>query len=380
MSHLLRLALAGVFSIAAGSAWLSGGDSLLGPLCSVGLPLAVMLVRSGKLNRMGVALGYYLVGCWPIVGAVTGYWGPEHWGIGVIVWLVSSMILSVPWILASGPSGVLIAILITALPPIGVIGWLSPMNAAGVLFPGSGWFGLLLFLLAIPASYQPGRLRKYGAPALILGAIGLNLEYREAMPPPDWVGVQTAIRPSNGNVLKGITNNQEVIEAGLYAGAGAKVVVFPEAVLDNWYSGTQHQFSNAVPKWQTWLIGAESKNSGSDAVMLVKRGHPSPVPVAKAAGLLLGGDWLPWKKNSLQPVWWQSVFVIDNRRVWASLCVEQVQPWTWLEAMVQRPNLILAMTNDWWAQSMTAPGIQMASTRSWARLMYLPLVVAVNHP
>ena len=154
MSHLLRLALAGVFSIAAGSAWLSGGDSLLGPLCSVGLPLAVMLVRSGKLNRMGVALGYYLVGCWPIVGAVTGYWGPEHWGIGIIAWLVSSMILSVPWILASGPSGVLMAILITALPPIGVIGWLSPMNAAGVLFPGSGWFGLLLFLLVIPGVFQ----------------------------------------------------------------------------------------------------------------------------------------------------------------------------------------------------------------------------------
>ena len=140
-------------------------------------------------------------------------------------------------------------------------------------------------------------------------------------------------------------------------------------VLDNWYSGTQHQFSHVVPKGQTWLIGEESKNSGSDAVMLVKRGHPSPVPVAKAAGLLLGGDWLPWKKNSLHPAWWQSVFVIDNRRVWASLCVEQVQPWTWLEAMAQRPNLILAMTNDWWAKSMTAPGIQMANTRSWARLI-----------
>lgn len=55
-------------------------------------------------------------------------------------------------------------------------------------------------------------------------------------------------------------------------------------VLDNWYSGTQHQFSHVVPKGQTWLIGAESKNSGSDAVMLVKRGHPSPVPVAKAGG------------------------------------------------------------------------------------------------
>ena len=96
---------------------------------------------------------------------------------------------------------------------------------------------------------------------------------------------------------------------------------------------------------------------------------PVQCQLQRRAGLLLGGDWLPWEKDSLQPAWWQSVFVIDNRRVWASLCVEQVQPWTWLEAMAQRPNLILAMTNDWWAKSMTAPGIQMANTRSWARLI-----------
>jgi hypothetical protein len=290
------------------------------------------------------------------------------------------MILSLPWTWADTPWRIITAILVTALPPIGVIGWLSPLNAAGVLFPGSSWFGLLLSLVAIPLIYSPGRLRKYGVPALVLGALGLNLVYQEALPPSGWVGVQTAIRPSDGNVLKGIENNRKVIETGLRAGANARVVVFPEAVLNNWYPGTQHQFSHAVPMGQTWLIGADSKHNGSDAVMLVRRDHPSPVSVANAAGLLLGGDWLPWKRNGLQPAWWQSVFLIENRRVWASLCVEQVQPWTWLEAMAQRPDLILAMTNDWWAQSMAALGIQMASTKSWARLMRLPFVAAVNHP
>ncbi|WP_273120520.1 hypothetical protein [Ferrovum myxofaciens] len=379
MAPTVHTELAGVFSITAGSAWLSGGDSLLGPLCSVGLPLAVMLVRSGKkLDRMVVALGYYLVGCWPIVGAVTGYWGSEHWGIGVVVWLVASMVLSVPWVLASGPVGALMAILITALPPIGVIGWLSPLNAAGVLFPGTTWLGLLLLLGAIPVIYTPGCLRKYGALVLVLGSIGFNLSYREVLPPHSWVGVQTAIRPSNNNILKGIANNQGVIEAGLRAGAGAKVVVFPEAILDNWYPGTQYQLSSAIPKGQIWLIGAESQKNRSDAVMLAKHSHSNPEPVAKAAGLLLGGDWIPWGKDSLRPAWVQSVFIVEGKRVWASLCVEQVQPWAWLEAMAQRPDIVLAMSNDWWAYSSTAPGIQMASTRAWARLMDIPLVMAVN--
>ena len=364
--------------MAAGCAWLLGGDSLLGPLCSVGLPLG-MRFMSGHKSRLMVALGYYLIGCWPIVEAVTGYWGAGHRLEGMGAWMLAAMLLSFPWAWADTPGRIITAILVTALPPIGVIGWLSPLNAAGVLFPGSNWVGLLLLLIAIPVIYHPGQLRRYGVPALILVATGLNLGYRRASPPSGWVGVQTTIRPSNSNVLKGVENNRVVIEAGRRAGAGATVVVFPEAILDNWYPGTRHQLSSAIPAGQIWLVGAESKISGADGVMVARRVHSNPEPVARAAGLLLGGDWRPWEKDSLHPAWWQSVFMVDGKRVWASLCVEQVQPWTWLEAMAQHPDLILAMANDWWAQSMMAPGIQMASTNAWARLINIPVISAVNH-
>lgn len=363
--------------MAAACAWLLGGDSLLGPLCSVGLPLG-MRFMSGHKPRLLVALGYYLIGGWPIVEAVTGYWGAGHRLEGMGAWMLAAMLLSFPWARADTPGRIITAILVTALPPIGVIGWLSPLNAAGVLFPGSNWVGLLFLLISIPVIDHSGQLRKYGVSALILVATALNLNYREASPPSGWVGVQTTIRPGNGNVLKGVENNRTVVEAGRRAGTGATVVVFPEAILDNWYPGTQHQLSSAIPVGQIWLVGAESKNTGSDGVMLAQHGHSNPEPVAKAAGLLLGGDWLPWKKDGLHPAWWQSVFMVDGKRVWASLCVEQVQPWTWLEAMVQHPDLILAMANDWWAQSMMAPGIQMASTHAWARLINIPVITAVN--
>jgi len=71
--------------------------------------------------------------------------------------------------------------------------------------------------------------------------------------------------------------------------------------------------------------------------------------------------------------------VIQEHRAWAALCVEQVQPWTWLEALWQRPDVILAMSNDWWApEGNAAPEIQTASALAWARLMGVPLVGAVN--
>jgi hypothetical protein len=155
------------------------------------------------------------------------------------------------------------------------------------------------------------------------------------------------------------------------------VVVFPEAILPNWYAGTQEQFAAAVPPGQVWLLGAQT--GGRDAVVRVEHGRSDPVPVTQAAGLLLGGDWQPWNPLTLRPAWWQRVFDLDGQRVWAALCVEQVQPWTWLEAMGQRPTAILAMSNQWWAPAgNAAPGIQEASTRSWARLMGVPVVAAVN--
>jgi hypothetical protein len=270
----------------------------------------------------------------------------------------------------------LFALTATALPPLGVIGWLSPLNAAGMLFPGMGWIGLALAVgpmlamhsaLSVPAGQGRPRLFVGASWWTLLSAaivaIGANVLSRPASAPLGLVGVQTHILPSKGNVLRAIQNNQSIIDAGLAQGMGARVVVFPEAVLENWLPGTRQQFAEAVPPGQLWLIGAQAGKS--DAVVAVSHGRATATPLAKAAGLLLGGDWQPWRKDTLRPAWWQHVFNLGGERVWASLCVEQVQPWTWIESMWQGSTVILAMSNAWWApRGSAAPGIQEASTKA----------------
>jgi|GEM_PF-6534745 len=50
-----------------------------------------------------------------------------------------------------------------------------------------------------------------------------------------------------------------------------------------------------------------------------------------------------------------------------------------MKAMLHRPDVIVAMSNAWWAPAgSTAPHIQVASTRAWARLMNVPVVFAGN--
>jgi hypothetical protein len=384
--HLLRLIALGAIL---GLAWILGGAGPIGPLFSILLVAAVATGRN-PVERLTAALAYYATGCWPILGAVAGYWGTGHAGVGLMAWAACSVALAMPWALATHWPGLLLALAATALPPLGVVGWLSPLNAAGVLFPGMGWIGLALAVAAMLAIHtalpaltgqgRPGLFADISWSTLLLAvivAIGANVHASPASAPPGWVGVQTHILPSKGNVLRAIQNNQSLIDAGLAQGKGAKVVIFPEAVLENWLPGTRQQFAEAVPPGQVWLIGAQAGRN--DAVVAVTHGRATATPLARAAGLLLGGDWQPWKKDTLRPAWWQHVVNLGGERVWAALCVEQVQPWTWFEALWLRPEVILAMSNVWWAPSgSAAPEIQAASGNAWARLMDLPILSSVN--
>jgi len=374
-----------VASALASSTWLWGGSSLVGPALSLLLPMLVSRLPTPR-QRIAVAMAYYTVGSWPIVGAVLGYWGSVYVGTAFSAWLGASALLALPWGLPPRRGGLIAALLLTALPPLGVIGWLSPLTAAGVLFPGAGWFGVfgILLLVAILPTPLPVRMfwRRLGVAsvlsAVLTGAVVANGRTSPPVPAPEgWVSVQTHIRPGNGDILAEIENNQAIIAEGLRQGVSARVVVFPEAISQNWYAGTQAQFAAAVPPGQVWLLGVQA--GLSDAVVRVEHGRADALPVAVAAGLLLGGDWQPWNPRSLRPAWWQHVFVQDGQRVWAAICVQQVQPWTWLEALWQQPTVILAQSNVWWAApGDAAPAIQGASTRAWARLMGVPVVVAVN--
>ena len=373
-------------ALLAGCAWLWGGGALIGPALSLTLLLWVALRRSAR-DRFLIALAYYLTGCWPIVGAVAGYWGAHHLAAALGAWWVAALVLAAPWALPPRRGGLLAALVLTALPPLGVIGWLSPLNAAGVLFPAMGWIGVLGLLVLV--AILPLALRDWdgsrrvltsllvmallaNAAAMVKPAAGLA----PAMP-QGWVGIQTQIKPGDGNILAEIVNNQAVIAAGLRQGARARVLVFPEAILPDWYDGTRGQFAAAVPPGQIWLLGVQTANR--NAVVEVHSGRAAALPSTTAAGLLLGGDWQPWNPRTLRPAWWQQVFELDGQRVWAALCVEQVQPWTWLMAMWQRPTVILAQSNAWWAQrAPAAVEIQAASTGAWARLMVLAVVTAVN--
>src|SRR5207237_9452435 len=66
----------------------------------------------------------------------------------ILIWSGSWFLLSLPWTLAWTSDRhsqywwrVLLASLAGIVPPLGLIGFISPVVGAGYLFPGTGWFG-----------------------------------------------------------------------------------------------------------------------------------------------------------------------------------------------------------------------------------------------
>ena len=406
---LMRTAAGMTIAALAGFAWLHGGPGLVGPALSIILPFACVLAPSWR-SRLIAALLYYGQCSWPVLGAIQGYWAPAEgtpvahgMELAVSAWMGASVLLAAPWAFASTWPRALLALALTALPPIGFIGWESPLNAAGTLFPGAGWIGVVLtvtamaLLATLPRRGRASLTRPLDDPGLailVLGvvALSLNLTYRPPPPPPDWRGVDTHIQPARWNVGREIANWQAVLADGTQGNRRSEpVLVFGEGLLDDWWPGTQQFIADGmqidgVSHHSTWLIGASAY--GYDALVAVRPGHPIHRPQARAAAVLIGGDWLPWSHSAhihgLRPAGWQHTFELDGQRVWASICAEQLFSWTWLEAMAAGPDrpaptLILAVSNAWWAPpGNAAPAIQAASTAAWARLMGLPVISAVN--
>ncbi len=374
---------------AAGSvAWLFTRGGLLAPLLSLSLPLAIILLPQAPA-RLIAALAYYLIGTASIPGAIHGYWGPGHDLYAYGGWIASSTLLALPWAFARRPWQVAAATLASGIPPLGIIGWLSPCAASGVLWPATGLAGIALltaFVWALARTFGPwpreeGLTTRFdGILACLLLAALLNgwQALRPAPPVPrGWRGVDTTVPPEHDRFGAAIVDRLDVIAAGSTVPHTAKVLAFPEGVIDGWLWGTQQEFAAAVPSGQTWLIGTVTERA--DAVTLARHGHADPFPVTRAAAILIGGNWRPWSHRTLHPAGWQRPVRIDGQRAWVAICAEQLFPWVWMEAALEHSTVVLATSNFWWAPPGSAiPGIERASTRAYARLLDLPVITAIN--
>jgi hypothetical protein len=396
----LRLALSVLLPAMAALAWVLPGPTLLGPALSPLLIVGVMLA-DGPLWRFLAALAYFGVGGSALPAEVQSFFG-SGWVIGIGLWVLSSVILSAPWAWASRGWRVVLVLLIEAVPPIGFFGWMSPIASAGVLYPGLGLAGFtlglgLLWVLAVlarPASTLNALTLSMVESVVLSGAsIWANAAYTPPEPPAGWIGVNTHVGRESDDVMAEVARNQRWINQAAAAvaqeakaGAKSRIVVLPEDVAGTCGPGTAAQVRAAMRPGDVWLVGSSVLTNRphwdgrylnavvglglrGDAVLFV-----SPVPVP-------GGMWKPWnaEKSYTAAYWWEPVQTIAGVRTWASICYDQVIAWPWLQALVQRPDVVLRVSNFWYEPAgAVAPRVEASTTAAWTRLVGAAVVTAVN--
>ena len=234
-----------------------------GVVASVGFPAFALNFEARRRSYVGAVM-YHAGVSWPVIPAVRNFFGPDA-GIldGAMLWATAALILALPWLLVWTRDRrqllwrVPMALVVSAIPPLGLIGWASPIVAAGYLFPGTAWTGLLAVLLsAAGLAVFP----KFALPAIILTSAVFNLGYRG---PTNlaWAGVDTSfggISHENSSAVKQFETAETIQRLAL--ASSARVVVFPETVVPNWNHATDAFWAQSITslrnRGKTIIVGS----------------------------------------------------------------------------------------------------------------------------
>jgi apolipoprotein N-acyltransferase len=387
----VRIAIDRRFVLAALLAAVIGFAISLWPLmfiASICVP-AWALRQHKRAHAITVAFAYYAGATGVVISGAKTFFGAGAGLLdGITLWLIGAALLCVPYALIWSESPRLIwlrapaAVLMSVPPPLGILGVASPLTAAGLLFPGTGWLGLAATLMSIAAlCVRPA----FTAWAIAAIAFSCNLAYPgNPRPPSDWQAVSTHF---GGLGLNGVSAEDEfqaaefIQQAALHS--NARVIVFPETAVPRWTEATdlfwQPTLEAVASSGKTMLIGTTFDIPGQPGYEngIVIRGAQAgvflqhiPVPV---------GMWNPMRSSSvpfhiLNP----SVVTVGNHRTAIIICYEQFLTWPILKAFLDHPDVFVSVANDYWARDTRIPALQSQILKFWARLFRSSKISATN--
>lgn len=393
----------------------------IGITASVLMPALALRAKSRR-GAYEVALSYYAGALWPLIPGANNFFGSNvSFFVALILWAVAALLLALPWPLVwsvdirqalwRAPVG----LILTVIPPLGIIGWASPLTAAGFFFPVTAWYGLFgCALLTGALALWPKR----AVVGLLCIAIVANLTHpMDPVAPASWKAINTHFGPIAQDMAEPLAIYQaaEGIQREALA-AQASVIVFPETVVPYWTASTDAFWQQTLTKLKasgkTVIIGARiprkqvaSRPLYDFSAELATLGNTQPPAVSRPPrgeqwspayfnGVVIRGAqaatfeqripvpmamWNPFKSESAPlNLEGPAVLRIGSNRAAILICYEQLIVWPLVTAMLENPDVLVAVANDYWAFGTTIPRFQRSAVRAWARLFETPYVLAVN--
>ena len=370
-----------VFSLAVASvsgtlAW--AGHAELLPLALI-LPAAWALAPC-RLCAGAVAFVYHVAAARDVPQGAAIFFGTADvsgWFLVIGAGLLYALPFAALWSRSLAAWRGLMALLLVSLPPIGVFGWANPITAAGVLFPGARWLGLAAVIALFAA------LTRWPLLALPLPLIVIVIQVEPPTAPVGWVAHNTSFLMASGqqDYLADAQRQLSIIE-DVYQ-SDAKVVVLPETIVGRWSDASIFLWGelaqHAQNEGQTVLFGAELANGTGYTNSVLRLDSEGAVPVYRQLMPVPVSMWKPWTDTGASPQWFEiQTAIIDGHRAAFLICYEQLMAWPPLVAMLGDPDVLVGVSNDWWARGTSIPGIQRSALIAWSRLFDTKLIFAVN--
>jgi len=166
------------------------------------IPFSILMpffaaIQPSRAAAGATSFAYYAAASLPVIRVAGSYW-PSLGIRALLIWLTAAAILSLPWILCWTCRESLrhwataVAVGLSTVPPLCIVGWASPLVSAGVLFPNSAWLGVIA-TLALPGLLLHKRTRTItvltaGSVVLFLDAVAKPLKN-----PTGWEAIATCI-------------------------------------------------------------------------------------------------------------------------------------------------------------------------------------------
>ncbi|OWV64151.1 conjugal transfer protein TraB [Rhizobium sp. R339] len=372
-------------SIVAGTVGWSGYVLLL-PV-AFAFPFLWALARTRR-TAAGVSAGYFLAASRGLPQGVATFYSSDLLP-GLLLWLCACagfvIVHTVLWTKKTGarPRRYLLAAVLMAIPPFGITGWAHPIAAAGVLFPGWGWWGLA----AATAGLMGLVTRMWPAVAILLAGFWIwsAATWDEPKLPEGWQGVDLEMGASLGRDTSIERHRDLIATVTDRTSGGARSIVLPESALGFWTPTVERLWVRALQATDATVIaGAEVIDAGGyDNVLIAISGDAArllyrermPVP---------GSMWQPWRPllgasgGARAHFFSNPVVTVAGGRIAPLICYEQLIVWPVLQSMLLEPDVIIAVGNGWWTKGTSIVAIQRASTQAWARLFDKPVVFSFN--
>lgn len=375
------------------------GEVLLLPVAMV-FP-ALWAMAPSRLIAAAVSAGYFLAASRGLPQGVANFYSSDLWP-GLLLWVVAStsfvFVHTALWrnrrsrdasgkgrADAAGAVRYLAALLLTGLPPFGITGWAHPLTAAGVLFPGWGWWGLFALsagLLVMTTRFWPAAAITFGAFWLWSAATWTPQNLAEGWRSVDLQQGQNLGRDGSLTYQRDLI---ATVRQTIASHPDTHVIVLPESALGFWTPTVARLWSQGLQGSEVTLIAGAAviDPSAYDNVMVTVSADEArilyrermPVPVSM---------WQPWRAWTGQGggaranLFGNPVVQSDGQKLAVLICYEQLLLWPVLQSMLHSPIAIVAPGNGWWTAGTSIVAIQNASVMAWAKLFGLPVVTAFN--